>query len=88
MPIVSLLFLVAMQAPATPAVEAAPAKKKDVVICRRGRDLQFGSHMAAPRQCKPKSEWDAQAADARRELKSMNERGNNPTPIPGARPIE
>lgn len=83
-----LLFLIALQAPAVPPPEAEPLKKKDVMICRRGRDLQFGSHMSAPRTCKLKSEWAAEAADARRELKSMNERGNNPTPIPGARPIQ
>ena len=88
MVITTLLALFALQAPPAAVPPVPPPSKKDPIICRGGRDLVFGSHMSSGRDCRRKSEWDDQARDARRELKQINERGLNPAPVPGARPIE
>lgn len=80
-----VLLLFALSA-TDPASAAAAPKEKDPMVCTRRRDIAFGSHMSKPRVCKRKSEWDAEARAARRELDQLNQRGMNPAEVPGGRP--
>jgi hypothetical protein len=76
---------VALAFVSVPAVAAEGAAKEDKIICKRDRSTNLGSNMRAEKRCMKQSEWKELYAHTRRELRSISERGNSPTPIPGAR---
>ena len=52
--------------------------KEDKIICKRDKGPEFGSHMRATKKCMKKSEWKLVSDHTRRELRTINNRGNNP----------
>ena len=76
---------VALACVSGPALAADSGKKEDKVICKRERTSDLGTHMRAQKRCMTQSEWKAAYAQTQRELRTISGRGNDPTPIPGAR---
>ena len=69
-----------------PALAAEGSVTEDnKIICKRDKGLEFGSHTRAKKKCMTKGQWKEIAAHTKRELSTINNRGNNPAPIPGAR---
>jgi hypothetical protein len=79
------LVLLALN-PATPEASTSAAPK-DPVVCQRSRGSSLGTNIAQPRVCKKKSEWDAQAREARRNLQRTQDRRSDPFKVPGGQPI-
>lgn len=79
-----LLMLLALDPDVPIAVEAP---KKDPVVCTRRAAATLGSNIAQPRICKKKSEWDAEAKNAQRNLQKFRDHRSDPAKIPGGQPI-
>jgi hypothetical protein len=60
-------------------------EKKDRVVCKREQRHELGSHMRAPKVCMKQSDWDELAMRTQRDLRRLQGKGIDPTPIPGAR---
>ncbi|HEU0309807.1 MAG TPA: hypothetical protein VFR36_01125 [Sphingomicrobium sp.] len=56
--------------PETPKSE----KPEEKVICKGKRDLAFGSHRRAGKECRTEAEWKELETATKRELQSFRER--------------
>ena len=75
--LIGALLLVSAQN-AEPA--SAPAQS-DPIVCKKGKVPHVGTRLRSTRECKPKSEWDAEAKQTQHELRQIQERATNPTPV-------
>lgn len=72
---ISMILVALMQAGAAPAATASPvttvapvvaqASPEDKVVCRS--QIEIGTRLGGHKVCMKKSDWEAQAADARRQ---------------------
>jgi hypothetical protein len=70
-----LLATTAQQATTQPAEE-------DPVVCHGRSESVVGTRIKPKKICMKKSDWDYQEKHTQRELQQINQRGNNPAPIP------
>ena len=79
------LFLLLALNPNEVDVTAPPPK--DPIVCERSRGNSIGTNISQPRKCKRKSEWDAEAREARRNLQRTQDRRSDPFKVPQGQPI-
>jgi len=82
-----LIFLAALAASADPTSSTPPVKDADPVICKRDRGSEVGTHMAPPKVCMKKSEWDIVEKHTQTELQALHDRSSfDPGKADGHRP--
>ena len=70
------ILLAALVASAGPTSSAAQGKDADPVICKRDQNSEVGTHMAPPKVCMKKSEWDLIEKNTQTELQSFRDRSS------------
>jgi hypothetical protein len=83
-----LIVITALALGASMQPDPVAKARKDPVVCKKDSSYVTGSHLRRPSVCKLRSEWANEERQAQRELRQMGEKWRNPTPVPGARPIE
>ena len=71
-----LILLAALVGAADPASSTPPAKDGDPVVCKRDQSSEVGTHMAPPKVCMKKSDWDLVEKNTQTELQSLRDRSS------------
>ena len=71
-----LILLAALAAAADPSSAAQQTKNDDPIVCKRDKSSEVGTHMAPPKVCMKKSEWDIVEKHTQTELQSLRERSS------------
>ena len=82
-----LMLLAALVAVADPSSSTPQAKDADPIVCKRDQSSEVGTHMAPPKVCMKKSEWDIVEKHTQTELQSLRDRSSfDPGKADGHRP--
>ena len=71
-----LILLAALVASTDPTSSTPAAKDADPIVCKRDQGSEVGTHMAPPKICMKKSEWDLVEKHTQTELQSLRERSS------------
>ena len=71
-----LILLAGMVAAGDPSSSTSQAKDADPIVCKRDQSSEVGTHMAPPKVCMKKSEWDLVEKHTQTELQSLRERSS------------
>jgi len=73
---ISLLLMTTTQQATTQSAD------EDPIVCRGRSESVVGTRIKPKKICMKQSDWDYQEQHTQRELQQINQRGNNPAPIP------